>query len=627
MLRGSYPLLLVLALSLPEMSHALGLGNMRVESRLNEPLSAQIDIVGATADELKTIRASVANPEIFQRYGAKRPAFLSSASISVGIDSIGKPVLNIRSTEAFTEPLVELLIDLRSGPQQLVREYSLLLDPSPATAATAVSAPEASNNAPESLVDAPVTDVSTIVLPSATDSAPPPAGIIVAAEPVAVRSEMQYRVRSHDTLRAIVHRAGAHSEADQQRLMLAIFKANRDAFGGNINLLHSGALVTIPRPAQMQLFDSAGAEREIRAQTTTWRGARGPPSEQAAAPLSLRQTESSKGRASVPEEPDVSALTSKLNQLEGQVQFLQQTLEESSRQLASANTQLDNAQRRERPDVPLTGEAAALPAKSSATKSALNAMLGALALMMGALACAWQSFRNAPAPPRRLASVEEPTLELPVIHALADRKPSVPDPNEAYSVTESVPDAGLPGALDAVDSSPEVGSTDEASTMEMAQVVDINVDALEEQAPGWSDEADTVVMQALERDTDDTTNTVLDFNLADLDGQAQHVEMPGTLRDQVVAVERRKNVVDTLMAALKRDPMRSDLRMKLLETLYSAAASNLRIFKEVVRDLARHPERVTADEWEQIMVMGRLIAADDPLFADQPSDRKIADCA
>ena len=48
----SYPQLLVLALSLPEISHALGLGTLRVESKLHAPLSAQIEILGATPDEL-----------------------------------------------------------------------------------------------------------------------------------------------------------------------------------------------------------------------------------------------------------------------------------------------------------------------------------------------------------------------------------------------------------------------------------------------------------------------------------------------------------------------------------------------------------------------------------------------
>src|SRR5450432_260756 len=145
---GSYPRLLALALSLPEMSHAVGLGNMRVDSKLNEPLSAQIDIIGATPDELKAIRASVANPEIFQRYSAERPAFLSSTMISVGTDANGKPVLNIQSSDAFTEPLVEFLIDLRVGKEELVRDYSLLLDPARATPALSASVAAVSNDRP-----------------------------------------------------------------------------------------------------------------------------------------------------------------------------------------------------------------------------------------------------------------------------------------------------------------------------------------------------------------------------------------------------------------------------------------------------------------------------------------------
>jgi hypothetical protein len=103
--------------------------------------------------------------------------------------------------------------------------------------------------------------------------------------------------------------------------------------------------------------------------------------------------------------------------------------------------------------------------------------------------------------------------------------------------------------------------------------------------------------------------------------------MAGTLREHVVPVERRKNIIDTLMAAIHRDPTRSDLRMKLLETLYTAASKNLRAFKEVVRDLTRHPERFTATEWDQITAMGREIAPGDALFAEPPVDEDIADCA
>jgi hypothetical protein len=103
--------------------------------------------------------------------------------------------------------------------------------------------------------------------------------------------------------------------------------------------------------------------------------------------------------------------------------------------------------------------------------------------------------------------------------------------------------------------------------------------------------------------------------------------MPGTLREQAVFVERRKNVIDSLMAAIQKDPTRIDLRMKLLETLYEAAAKNLRAFKDVAQDTVRHPERISAADWEQIMAMGRQIAADDALFAEAAGDDKVADCA
>src|ERR1700693_3723803 len=148
MSRGPYPILLMLAMSLPGAVRALGLGDIRVDSALNEPLSAQIDIVGATRDELAELTAKVANREMFQRYGADRPSFLATATFKVGLDSQGRPVLNVRSAEAFTDPVINFLVDLRWGKGELIREYSLLLDPAGFSSAprvaqitSAVSAP------------------------------------------------------------------------------------------------------------------------------------------------------------------------------------------------------------------------------------------------------------------------------------------------------------------------------------------------------------------------------------------------------------------------------------------------------------------------------------------------------
>src|SRR6202051_523235 len=140
---GKNPLMLMMALSVPGAAHALGLGDIHVDSGLNERLAAEIDIVGANPVELAGLRAAVASREIFQRYGADRPAFLSSATFKVTQDSQGRPVLAIRSTESFTEPVVNLLVDLNWGHGELVRQYTLLLDP--AGFASAPPGPVASN--------------------------------------------------------------------------------------------------------------------------------------------------------------------------------------------------------------------------------------------------------------------------------------------------------------------------------------------------------------------------------------------------------------------------------------------------------------------------------------------------
>src|ERR1700722_15254645 len=122
---GKNPLVLMMALSMPGAAHALGLGDIHVDSGLNERLVAQIDIVGATALELADLRAAVANRETFLRYGADRPAFLTSATFKVTQDSQGRPVVAVRSTESFTEPLVNLLVDLHWRNNEMVREDTL----------------------------------------------------------------------------------------------------------------------------------------------------------------------------------------------------------------------------------------------------------------------------------------------------------------------------------------------------------------------------------------------------------------------------------------------------------------------------------------------------------------------
>ncbi len=55
---------------------ALGLGEINLESALNEPLRAKIELLSATPEELDDLTIGLASVETFDRYGLDRPGFL-----------------------------------------------------------------------------------------------------------------------------------------------------------------------------------------------------------------------------------------------------------------------------------------------------------------------------------------------------------------------------------------------------------------------------------------------------------------------------------------------------------------------------------------------------------------------
>src|SRR3984885_11686806 len=253
MSRGQNPLVLMMALSLPGAAHALGLGEIHVNSALNEPLAADIEILGATAEELSSLTASVANRDTFLRFRAERPAFLASATFKVSHDLKGKPVLLIRSTDSFTEPVVNLLVDLRWHNGEVIRQYSLLLDPAGFSAATHVAAAS------------PVVPATSLALPA------PAAAVTSTLAANTTRTTTHVKIGAKATLRGVAWRVGARSDSDLKKTMLAIFRANPNAFEGNINRLRRGAVLTIPSAADISTISKEDASREIQAQMTAWR--------------------------------------------------------------------------------------------------------------------------------------------------------------------------------------------------------------------------------------------------------------------------------------------------------------------------------------------------------------------
>src|ERR1700675_87907 len=354
MSNGKNPVMLMMALAMPGAAQALGLGDIHVDSALNERLAAEIDIVGATPAELENWRAAVANRETFLHFGADRPAFLSSATFKLGEDSRGRPVLVVRSTDAFSEPLVNFDVDLRWGNGQLVRQYTLLLDPPGFAAAP----------------------------PAAVARQPEPPADQVKSGDRAVRKTTHIKVGANATLRGVAWRVGERSESDLQKMMIAIFRANPGAFDGNINRLHLGAVLTIPSYAEVAAISREEAKREVHLQMAAWRA----PGPATSIPVA----------AAAAAAPPTDELDRRVQSLEHELVEVQGLLESQRGKLLGMEQQVALAEKTApiaaapgvaAPRLNAPGTAAPLPPKSG--NAPLVPIAGGFGLLAGALAAVY----------------------------------------------------------------------------------------------------------------------------------------------------------------------------------------------------------------------------------------------
>ena len=264
---------------------ALGLGDIRLSSALNEPLRAEIELLSATPEELENLTVALASQETFARYGLDRPLFLKSISFRiVKIGDIDGNVITLVSQESVTEPFITFLVEATWSRGRLLREYTLLLDP-PTFApppvqesATAVTAPRQSTQADSGRIERQ---------PEPQTSAPAPAPTPIPSQPAPAPSRSEsptdpasfdtisggsYRVQRGNTLWGIAREFLPDSRLTMNQMMLAIFEANPEAFAGNINIMSAGADLRIPSADEIFSISRGDALREAQRQNAEWGG-------------------------------------------------------------------------------------------------------------------------------------------------------------------------------------------------------------------------------------------------------------------------------------------------------------------------------------------------------------------
>lgn len=330
------------------MAHALGLGELTLKSTLNQPLVAEIELLDVKDLTAAEVVPSLASPDDFAKAGVDRQAFLNDLTFTPVLNASGKSILRVTSSKPLSEPMVKFLVQVMWPNGRLLRDYSVLLDPSKFSPQTAEAAAQ-----PTSTVAAPVTGATK---PS------------------------QYTTTPRDTLWEIA--AKARNGGSIQQTMLAIQALNPDAFiDGNINRLKTGQVLRMPDQAQSTGLPQAKAIAEVAAQNKAWRQGRryvakpgagqqqldatnrarteGAPAQAATDKLSLVSAESGKNpgkgaagdakalsnKLAVTQESldtsrrDNAELKSRMADLQSQVDKLQRLIELKNNQLAKLQTE------------------------------------------------------------------------------------------------------------------------------------------------------------------------------------------------------------------------------------------------------------------------------------------------
>jgi len=252
---------------------AVGLGELTVNSSLNEPLDATIQVLGLDGLTENQINVSLGSLADFQRANIARIGLIDDISLEIDVLNREEGILRLSSDEAVTEPFLNMVISMRWPNGRLMRDYTALID----LPVFCTEEPQAVPlDIPETPAPAPEPEpAGSQFLAEDNEPAPPPA---LAAAPVTEpappaepaprpSAEGEVTVESGDTLYDI---AAANRPADNvsvEQTMLAIQRANPDAFiDNNINRIRVGRVLRIPSLQEIQSIDQSQAVNQIALQ-------------------------------------------------------------------------------------------------------------------------------------------------------------------------------------------------------------------------------------------------------------------------------------------------------------------------------------------------------------------------
>ena len=291
--------LAVMAALLPARGYPLGLGEIELNSALNQELNAEIEVLSASSDDANQMIVQLANRDAFNRAGIDRPYLLQQLQFKI-VEKQGKPFVKVFTKSAIREPYISFLLEIDWPQGHLLREYTLLLDPpvyNTSTGAASTSSEQAhpfidpadvrahtqsvapqqqggqSNSGQSGYSNTQSGTISSNSGRSVTYSAPQSNAARFA--PTTQRSTSavsEYRVKQSDTLWSVANRMRPDNSVSVEQMMLALVRKNPEAFiNENINGVKRGYILRMPDRNEATQLDRQQAISQAKEHATLWR--------------------------------------------------------------------------------------------------------------------------------------------------------------------------------------------------------------------------------------------------------------------------------------------------------------------------------------------------------------------
>ncbi len=261
MTRLSFRCWLIPLLLGPACALALEVGEIQVQSALNQLFDATIPLPTLTPEELSRVSVKIASPPMFEEFGLDRTPALNHLVFSIQYDAEGRVYVKVVSTQPIREPSLALLLEFGWPRGKTFREFTVLLDPVRRLAQRPGSRTKTVLNTP----DAPGATPASIPAPAVAAAVPENREPAASPLPVATPSTTP-AYKPGDVYGPVTPGEGLWGIAlklrpegiTREQMMQALFQANPQAFSSaGIAGLKTGSKLRIP--TYREIADSTGS--------------------------------------------------------------------------------------------------------------------------------------------------------------------------------------------------------------------------------------------------------------------------------------------------------------------------------------------------------------------------------